>query len=759
MTSLARRLEVEVGASPFREAGTWFAPIGSSCAWLVENAPDLVTRDPEHVVVLIGGEDVPHGMWARVKPKPCATVSVLVVPRGDDGFAFAQTALQITSAFAGFVNPLAGLALAVGGGLILEAFRPGPKGPGSVEPEGLTANPDNSAGSSTNQLRPDAQIPAVAGEHRVTLALLAPAYVDIVGDKEVVFLIAGLQGATDLNDFEINEAPIEDFSESVMFNANNGLSGTGPDLTIYDRIVIQEAVNERFELYETVPDAASSANDYRELVDQSNPTTSRPKRKIRTSSTAPDEIWLHFALPDGIKSNSGDPTGTAFTIEIRRKGETEWRKLPYIRMISAIGIERRYLFYVKLIFAADPGGLMTNIGEPWDEILSSAFTNNDAADGGNQDWTADSWFDNGADDQAAHVAEFVDGLEIYLDPDDPTDPWPRDQYEIRIDKGFTISQNNLQSTLQGQALYTNVFDSAGTLIVPNISATNQMVSNLEWTRIASVYDETPVTAPNLAYIELRGEAVRIERLTALAAGYTNVFNGTDWNAVAQTSDPAAWYRRALIDIYHARPLPEALLDDAALQAWSLDNAAKGICVQRRDRGRGRGRGHAGPDRAGRSREDAEIGQMGCVGRPGPVGRSPGHGADAGEHQRAAGRKSARVHTGRAAHHVPRPGERVPGRRGAGRQHRGRGDRRHDCRSSGRRQDRQDIASRGHDLGPQAAARAPGTRRPARAHRPGPLRSRQSAATWSAPVTTCWPRRSVSRWWSRCSTTGQATRPG
>ena len=576
MNAITRTFVVDVVAGPFRRAEKWVVPLGVNCAWLVEKAPELITRDPKHVVVVIGGQQVPAAMWQYVRPKGTAPVAVIVSPKDDDAFALASTALQISSALVGFVNPLAGVGLAVGGGLILEAFRPKPKAPGLPQTGGSEPVVDTSAGSSINLLQPDQQIPGVAGEIRVTLPLLAPSYIDIDGDKEVAHILAGVQGATDLQKFELNDADIANFSESVTFNVDNGLSGEAPKLTIYDKIVIQEQFDERFDIFRTDPTSVLTPN--RRLIDQSNPTE-RPAKIIKTSGQSPDEIWLHFLLPDGFRAtDSSVSVGTAFTIELRLKDGGSFRKLPYIRMIvpASAQLNRPFRFYVRLKFEADPGGIPTNIGTPWDEMLSTATVSASQLDDdlGNQEWVADPYFDDGGTDQALHVAEFDDGLEIYLDPDDATNPWPKGEYEVRVDKGFTVGQNNLQSTLQGDAIYHNVFDNAGILILPNASETNDNICNMVWQRIASVWNEAPVTAPDLAYIEMRAAAIRVDRLTALACGYTNVFNGTDWNARAVSKDPAAWYRRSLTDKYHARPLPLALLDDTSLQAWSVDNAAK-----------------------------------------------------------------------------------------------------------------------------------------------------------------------------------------
>ena len=584
MNAIAKTLAVDVVASPFRETETWFVPVGANCAWLVENAPDLVTRDPVHVVVLIGGEPCPSEVWRWVKPKPDVSVAIVVVPKDDDAFQFATTALQITSAFVGFVNPLAGVGLAVGGGLLLEAFRPKPKRGGVTSQDGAIVE-DTSAGVSINQLRPDQQIPAVPGEHSVSLPLLAPPYIDIVGDKEVVFMLAGLQGAHELEDKELNEVEIAEFADSVTFAEDNGLSGLPPNLTIYDKIVIQEEINQEFELWDTLADpSAALFGPYNELIDQSNPTTSRPRKHFASSGIGPDEIWLHFLMPNGFSTDTSDRVGTAFTIELRRRGTTTWRKLPYIRMTTREGIDRQFRFSIKLIFSADPASLPTGFGEPWDEILSFAPLPADRVgdDDNNQDWQSDNYFDNGSNDDADHVGEFGDRLEIYLDPDDATDPWPKDQYEIRIEKGYTISSAEITTTFAGDSRYhSTVGAGLGETVKTlegtqnNTADTSRKVSTTIWTRIASVWNEAPVTAPNIAYIELRGEAVQINSLTSLARGYTDVFNGADWNVEALSKDPSAWYRRVLTDKYHARPLPESLLDDVSLQAWSVDNAAKG----------------------------------------------------------------------------------------------------------------------------------------------------------------------------------------
>ena len=565
MTRIVDLVAVTVTPKPFDDSYQIPVPAGMSIAQIVETA-GLPVREHEHVVVCLNNTKVERRFWHLVYPKarPDLVVQVSVEPKGDGAFSAAATALSLTSAFVGFINPFAGVALSLIGSAVLNAFRPKPKTPGGPEPRAGN-DVTGVAGTSLNVLPLNEQIPAVAGKIRAPLALLAPSYVEISNNDKIANVLVGMQGRTMIEDIEINDTPIANFGGDATVEILEG-KPSDPAPTLFTRIVLQENLNEPLGEWEV------KTSDYVTLVNDDNPSTSRPSYHFARSRNAPDEFWFHFVLPRGMPQPPGrTSSSTALTIEARLEGTDVWRKLPYIA-IAFDDQQSSHQFAVKLIFSGDPT-IVAFTDEPWDLVaavatLAPATLGDDL---GNFEWNGDLYFGTSVSVTADHTALFQDRIEFYLDPDDATNPWPKGEYEFRIQKGYTHS-NKLTAN---RASHHNLSRLPTVAQVGGNAAYNFTVGNMVLESITNVWNEAPVTAPDMARVAIRARNIQISKITALMTGYSEVWNGSDWNAVADSGNPATWYRRAMTDKYLARPLPASLVDDAELATWFADNAAKG----------------------------------------------------------------------------------------------------------------------------------------------------------------------------------------
>src|SRR5204862_4286998 len=72
----------------------------------------------------------------------------------------------------------------------------------------------------------------------------------------------------------------------------------------------------------------------------------------------------------------------------------------------------------------------------------------------------------------------------------------------------------------------------------------------------------------------------IASISATFKSFVNTWNGVDWSTYAISNNPAALYRSVLkndsINTLNAKPLDNTIIDDAILEDWYDDCAARGL---------------------------------------------------------------------------------------------------------------------------------------------------------------------------------------
>ena len=566
----------------------WAADVGMNLQEIVDQAPGLPTRDPAHLVVHINGEPemgVPAWQWPFVKPRKGsgAIVTVAVKARGGgDLFDLAGLLLAATSALLTTVNPFLALGVSIVGSRILQELAPSPEGPDMSFESGAPAGDSPAAGARVNTPRLLQQIPAVCGTMRVAPPPIMRPYRDLEKGEQVVYAAFGFQGRHEMVDTEVNGTPSTDH-EDVQVVTREGLA-TDTNISFDGEELItvrEESFNLEMPRFKT--------RDGLELVDQVDIASNRSDAITVTTGVDVDEFWLNFHMPIGLSAigDFGAGVETAATvggirIEIKRHGTTTWRKVPEFRVYDLTQAGSR--FQLKFVWAAAPGTdpftfvSPLDVGHPPFARTLRDVVKTNADDPGNVDWLADPYFGTTGTDglNIERPDNSVNGraLFIYLDPADATNPWPVDQYDFRIQVGCYFGK-----LLTFGGAHFDVEDNAGTfqlIAQPNNNSDQEQIRGvlaLEFT--SSVWREYPWSAPEIATVAIKAKELQVNDVTVKATGYTNIWNGTDWNTVAKTDNPAAWFRRSLLDGFHAHPLPNAVLDDANLGAWYDSNVTKG----------------------------------------------------------------------------------------------------------------------------------------------------------------------------------------
>lgn len=569
-------VNVTVKPSPFGEKYQIGFPDGVTIADIVRDAPDLVTRDHSRLLVRVNGEPAngvdPH-WFPYVRPHSALNDVVTVQPReglgGGDverGKSVLGGGVGLFGIFGGPVGAIFGPIAEIIGGTVLENLR-GPSRRGANAGPGSGSSKFNTAGISINPIKIGEPLPAVFGTMKVSPPPIAPSWTE-QRDKDIfATFLGGVEGEGEWSDVRVNGIPIGDIEGSITANTEGADGDTniqfeGADLPT----VVEEQLNIELPLWDVV---TSGGTAFTELVDQSDPTTSRPNKPTAKARSGANQIWLNFVVPSGAQVIPGQAdVGFGLRISMRKRGDTTWRFLPYIHMFS-VGNPNPFRFHIRLIFAADPGGLSITGAEPFESAYQEwrAGASGLADDGGNETHTADGFFNSAGatglfDVVSNAVGQETDHIRIYLDPDDANDPFDIDEWEVRVDPGSPQSPKRTSSNTH----YHITRDVGGIMKIPGDGPAkqNEVLFKVLWQSISSYFDEYPVSAPNVAQLFVRVPNVQMNEITAVFKRKLKTWNGVQWTGSTITSSPAAAIRQVWTDPQSAEPFPDGYLNDQEL---------------------------------------------------------------------------------------------------------------------------------------------------------------------------------------------------
>ncbi len=231
-------------------------PVGGTITEIL----DIVQPDPVLMMdakVFVGEVEIPRHMWARVRPKEGAHLTVRVhPPRGGGGgknplriilslalvaaVFFLAGPLGLALGLTGSLATAAGGAIISGvGGLLINALAP-------IEAPTLDSSSTESASQfiegAQNVLKPFQPIPMVLGNVRFVPPLAAQTYPEVLGDtNRVRMILTGGYGRHTIKNIRIGETSIEDF-EDYLIELRQGQEGDAP-LTLYTNSVDQQSIN------------------------------------------------------------------------------------------------------------------------------------------------------------------------------------------------------------------------------------------------------------------------------------------------------------------------------------------------------------------------------------------------------------------------------------------------------------------------------------------------------------------------------------
>lgn len=554
---------------------------GATIAGVVEHLP-VPAEFASHGAVYLKrdlndpGHMVPRQNWRLVRPKPGTALFVSCVPQGggDKGkgvFAvIAAIALIALTAWVGggglaFLGPafasgsvgaqVAAAAITLAGTAALGLLTRGLVG-GSDEAAESTRL--GVAGITQNAIRPFRQVPAPLGLMRISPPMLARPWTTIEDTDQFVHLICGVCGPAEISAIKINETDLGDLpSGQVEVETREGWLDDAP-LTLVTQSAFEENINLQMSTHRLDKDNTTLLPDAAD---------SYPQPHIFRTARDPDRFRVTLHFPQGLArfDSSSQRVLIALRIEVRRVGEMTWRKLPEIHLEAALRAPMRQEIW--LYFGGSESELLAEIsGE------TSLFVRFYAQ---NPEWTADAYFNaspGAIDSNAAHILAGADQLFVFLDPAE----FPRGDYDVRMQRSFAQNAGAQHTaTAYTGGLFTYRTETPPNFTIPNQADFGGTVVIQSYT---SFRDQYPIAQPGLTLIAVKAKNIRVSSVSALLEPYVPIWDGSDWDTVAPSSNPAALVRWVRTGWLNKRPADPALSDESLDEFYDYCES-KGLSCQ------------------------------------------------------------------------------------------------------------------------------------------------------------------------------------
>jgi hypothetical protein len=603
-----------VGLAPF--SGATHLDLLTNGEWLdqaIARLADLPDRFQTHGIVYVAQgaklQEVPRHFWARgkvsfrlrLKPVEGAPVRVILAMAPGRGGAGKGGKSLIT-----IVATLALLAVGTfitGGGLaglLGTGFAAGSTGAQALaagvtflgrlaislaaKPAGRSSNDATDAGlgsasASGNVVAPGQSFDYVAGRVKCFPKMASYPLVELEGDDELVEASYMFEGPHELRDIKLEGTRITEVT-GVTFIADEGTSASPVRLL------------QRYG-YQTTPQIELKAHardkvNVTRLANQGAPEASLPQPTIVTSKNDPDEIWLQLLWPANFGTQSG---GTEmimpFRLKMRIQGTDQWINLPELMFHSSTTGRMSKKIVLKWQAAAPSIVDQPFKNGAWHSFHTVPVQNLPSPNNGVGGWNAHASFVGGAAINAtARVERRTDGFVVYLDPA----VFPRGhRWDVSIMRGCITAVNDWAATagVVDPTTYTiasgfiyslfDYFNQAGIYYTANGTQnyTTSTVESCILMRVASVWNRPPLPKPGNATIEVRGRNVNVTQLSVLAAALVAPWNGTRFEGVAPSENPADHYFEVLTGQRTAKPLREDLVNVPQLGQWHAENETAG----------------------------------------------------------------------------------------------------------------------------------------------------------------------------------------
>lgn len=523
-----------------------------------------------HGVICVGDRRVPREWWPYVRPRVREgreiAVTFNIAPFGSQrttGILVTLAGVAITAAGIYFQQGwLVSLGLGItasGVSMLLAPPPPQNKDRGS-ETKSIQA------GIAGNAAAPFEWLPRVLGRMVYSPIQLIRAHSDYSRNVVTIKGAVGLVGHHEVTAVRVNGA-LADSMENFTYEVKEGAPGDTA-LTIGNDWVWEESPKMKLIGF----DLSTDSGHEDELFDQVTPANSTPKfQTFLTRSGVPAKVVIRLLFPQGLSYDGGEDTegAIAFRVEFRPRGSSTWILGPEFHFWDNNSGNSEIRQNIEFIWdtSTDLAGSSSRY------VGYVAFFR--AMPGHSAEYEADSYFSNGASDYCYRCSQDDDGFYVYLDPS----TFPPGAYEFRIKRGLTYRKGRFTPSSYeynpgggGSVALANFFgyDPSGTKTV----AFNQVKfrGDVQVEAFQTWVDGYPLQAAlddgvPLTLIGFEARNMEVQSIAATFESVVNTWNGTDWDTLEASRNPAALYRHVLIDLLNTDPRDPSIVGGEVLEAW------------------------------------------------------------------------------------------------------------------------------------------------------------------------------------------------
>jgi len=533
--------------------------------------------------------EIPRALWRSMKPKASGVVVFgyrlgRSVFRSILGIAATVAAIFVAPFLApillpglsaGIATPLIAAGLGIGASIALNALFPAAQ-PSAPELAFRGGRPEERARqfsnveSDSNILAKEAALPIVVGERRISPPEIASPLITLDTGVQTVRRLFALDGHHAISDVQVDRVPVEDF-DSITTQTRDGA-----ELTPVDTFVT------RISRFNDLSRQLSTFNlDETNLIDQENPSISEPRwERFRTAfDPRLEEITIRLQLDSFARTDSATQRiRVPVQVRFRRTDDPDgtWINLPEIhftgRDISTVLQEIRVRWDGQFGEGLGAGSIRHQF---FGRVPASDFTvSNDQT--GDQ-WEAHPHF---LDGEGLRDVKNITGRRYSIAVQLDQDVIPRGEFEWEIRRGQAMNIGSLNaSTYQISGSVFPLFRAytTGTTWRVRIDQ-GALISRLNVAHATSIVRRAPCGRPKTALLALQSRGASVKNITVRAARFVHDWDGTGWNTLTTTKNPAVHYRQILHDYLAYHRISTDLINNADFIGWRDECEARGYEV-------------------------------------------------------------------------------------------------------------------------------------------------------------------------------------
>lgn len=564
-----QRVEVPFGMSIEDIALKTHATLENLTAWV---------RAPEgHTTEWL---EVPRAMWGWIKPKVADAIMFGFRPGNNNILrsVFAIAATVIAAVIAPYLTPIIGTlgaalvttAITVGAALAANALFPAEApqvlaGSGSAQQGGFGQDKSSTfrnVDSDSNVLAKEGYLPLVIGKRRLSVPEIAQVRPFLQDGIQSIDRLFALSGAHKLSDIQVDGTPVGDL-DSVTTQIIEGFESDPTD-TFITKVSNLQSVGEAL---------SSFALDGTSLVDQDTPANSEPRwtRFTTASDNKLEEISIRLRVDSLIKSDSASANvRIPLRLRFRPKGSTgAWTNFPEIHMVGRT--TQTVLQEIRIRWDSEFGS-SSAVGDVSHEFFYSvpAATSGTLSSGSTgAQWTSDVAF------TSSTVRAGRDGVRITMDQD----TFAKQEYEFEFKRGAAIDQSGFNAggySISGTVhSFFEAYSSGGWRIHSDQSV---FPARLTVEFALSLIDRKPCQKPGTCLFALRSVGQSVRNTTTMSERYVWDWDGSGWNTLTTTENPATHFRQLLHDYLTYHGIDTDLIANDEFVAWRAECIAKGYKV-------------------------------------------------------------------------------------------------------------------------------------------------------------------------------------